>query len=318
MSKCKQLFEGIDPNQNMEYLDRRFAAVAVNANKALTNTQTPPLRVPVTNTENRESSQESTPTQKGKVLTTEATKRGILVVRPGVVFDIGNEKPAFLFAHPNPTSEHIVKQGIFEQPLIQWSKQFVDQKLDFIDIGAHSGTYALSLAPYCRNAYAFEAQRMTYFQLCGGIAINHYENVHPHHCALGDSNNGTVTLNITSADGGGTTINPNIPKLQNQPVIRTETTIMKTLDSFGLFPQKGEKKRIGLIKIDCEGSELAVLKGAQETIQKNGKPPLLFETWVDAWFAADKKVLFDYISNTLGYKVIKAAPNTNNMFIATN
>jgi FkbM family methyltransferase len=239
-------------------------------------------------------------------------ERGLVISKPGRSYDVESNKPSFIFVHPNVTSEHILKEGIFESSLINWAKQFVNSKMDFIDIGAHAGTYALSLAPLCRHVYAFEPQRMTYFQLCGGIALNQYHNVFPSHCALGDED-GKVELNIVSRDGGGSTVNPEIAKEQKQIILRTETTSIKSLDSFALCPQTA---KIGLIKIDVEGHELAVLKGAKETIIKHDRPPILFETWPDGRFQAQKKALFDYIYEVLKYEIIKAAPLCANMYVA--
>jgi hypothetical protein len=39
---------------------------------------------------------------------------------------------------------------------------------------------------------------------------------------------------------------------------------------------------IGLIKIDVEGHEIHVLKGALETLKRSEYPPILFESW-DEW-----------------------------------
>ena len=235
--------------------------------------------------------------------------RGLVLVREGVYWD-PPEKPAFLFAHPNPTSKHMIQNGIFEAPLIQWCRQFLRPTQDLLDIGAHAGTYALSLSPYCRSVHAFEAQRMTFYQLCGGIALNQYQNVWPHHCALGERE-GTLTLNITSTDGGGSTLEADVPRLQQQTVLQQEQCQVKSLDSFQLFEGK-----ISLIKIDVEGHELAVLRGAKMTLKKNNYPPILFEAWPDDWFKPQKHALFQYIINELKY-TIQPAPHSHNMFVAS-
>jgi FkbM family methyltransferase len=215
----------------------------------------------------------------------------------------------------------MAQHGIFEQDLITWCQKFILPDMDFVDIGAHSGTYALSLAPYCRRVYAFEAQRMTYYQLCGGIALNQYSNVWPIHCALGDAE-GTVNLHITSADGGGSTVDDSIPNKQHLSVLAKETCQLKTLDSWRLFPKTNSNNdnesknelppdglpkdnvKIGLIKIDVEGFEQKVLRGAKETIKQNGYPPILFEAWPDQWFRTQRDELLKFILNDLAYSKI--------------
>ncbi len=148
-------------------------------------------------------------------------------------FWIPESKPAFIVAHPNPTSIHMLENGIFEKNLIEWSKQFVCSNKDCLDIGAHCGTYALSLAPLCRNVYAFEAQRMTYYQLCGGIALNYYKNVWPYNVALGEKD-GEVTLHVTSNDGGGSTVQKEWLEKQQSICIESEKCVQQSLDSFFL------------------------------------------------------------------------------------
>jgi len=232
-------------------------------------------------------------------------------------FYIPPSKPVFIVAHPNPTSQHMLQHGIFEKELIQWVKQFLKPNEDMLDIGAHCGTYSLSLAPHCRNVYAFEAQRMTYFQLCGGIALNYAENVWPRHLALG-SKKGKMTLHITSNDGGGSTLNKTWTEKQRQHCLRTEICETKTLDSFefGFGTGESAKVKICFIKIDVEGHELEVLKGAQQTIKANQRPIILFEVWNEAWYENTKSELFRFILETLRYRAIVQAPYAHNMFIA--
>jgi len=298
-------------------MDRRLRDIKLHSSQPTTNLQEPlPAFKPILASVDPVG-KTSDPTVVDKDV---ASSRGLVLVKPGLCWDV-IEKPAFIFAHPNPTSEHMMKHGIFEQSLITWCKQFLDLKTDILDIGAHSGTYSLSLSPFCRNVYAFEAQRMTYFQLCGGIALNQYHNVFPYHCALGETLS-VAELHITSNDGGGSTLDKSIPLKQHQQVLRTETCKVLPLDTFKLFPSdspsdsKTQEVKIGLIKIDVEGHELAVLRGAKETIKRNGHPPLLFEAWADEWYQPQKQALFDYITQDLKYTSIKPLPHANNMFLA--
>ena len=68
---------------------------------------------------------------------------------------------------------------------------------------------------------------------------------------------------------------------------------MRTLDSFGL-------EGVGLIKIDVEGYELEVLKGAVETIERCS--PILY---VEDDLEHKSYALRKYIKETLGYKNIE-------------
>jgi len=61
-------------------------------------------------------------------------------------------------------------------------------------------------------------------------------------------------------------------------------------------------KEIDLIKIDVEGFELAVIKGATKLLKANNFPPILFEVWDFEWFSTSKNELLEFIKN-LGYEV---------------
>ena len=165
-----------------------------------------------------------------------------------------------------------VMNGCFEQNLIDWTKEFCSPQRITLDIGAHTGTYALQHAPYSLEVHAFEPQRMTYYGLCGSVALSHQKNVYCHHCALGDSKQAEqkwIDLSIVSIDGGGSSI---CRDLNASNILEKERVQVKTLDSFGW-----EDKPIGFIKIDVEGNEPAVLRGAYKTLTENQYPHILFE-----------------------------------------
>lgn len=213
----------------------------------------------------------------------------------------------FLTKSNNPTTDHMKKYGIFEWSLIRWCEQFLSFDKNFIDIGAHMGTYSIHLSHFCKNVYSFEAEQNTFYNLCGGISLNGRNNIKAYHIALGNDDK-MLTLNKVSEDGGGSTLDSDIPLLSKQNVIGREIVQMKKLDSFNL-------DNIGFIKIDVEGWELEVLKGAKNTLERNNYPKIIFEAWPDDWYHDKKKELFDYIKD-LGYS-IHTISNVNNMFLAT-
>ena len=205
-------------------------------------------------------------------------------------------------------TNHIIKHGLFEKSLIEWSKQFCNKDKNVLDIGAHAGTYSMHLSEHCKTVYAFECQRRTYYQLCGNISINNFSNIVAHNVALSgpENKNKELTLRIISDDGGGSSI---LDLPINQKKLSEEKVICKTLDSFDI-------SHISFIKIDVEGSELDVIRGAVQTLKRNKYPPILFEAWPDEWYIVKKKELFDYFE-FLGYKInpINGYPQ---MFLATH
>ena len=58
---------------------------------------------------------------------------------------------------------------------------------------------------------------------------------------------------------------------------------------------------MGLIKIDVEGAEAEVLKGATKTL-KNSHPKIIFEAWDEQYLKKVKKIL-----NKFNYKIKKIA-----------
>jgi len=197
---------------------------------------------------------------------------------------------------PQINLPYYASHGLFESNLIEWSKQFCSKDKVFLDIGAHSGTYTISLSEYCKEVYCFEPQKMTYYSLCGGIALSGKENVTCLNFGLGSPEQvGKQVLKIVSNDGGGSSLH------STSGILREETIEVKTLDELGL-------ENIGFIKMDVEENELYVLKGALKTLNKSNYPTILFES------NHENKELFDYIKE-IGYKGIIPVGGCKNMFL---
>jgi FkbM family methyltransferase len=205
-----------------------------------------------------------------------------------------------VFLLPEVNLDYYWRRGLFECQLIEWSKQFCKQEKTFLDIGAHTGTYAISLANSTKEVVAFEPQRATYYALCGSVAASGLSaKIVCYKCGLGSEEQvGSQVLKIVSNDGGGSSLSP----AENERVIREETVEIRTLDSFQL-------REIGFVKMDVENNELNVLRGALDTLRESNYPPILFES-------NDRDpVLFGFLKEALKYKVIQVG-GVNNMYLA--
>jgi FkbM family methyltransferase len=148
-------------------------------------------------------------------------------------------------------------------------REYADPKKDFIDIGAHVGTYSFLTAPHFNHVHSFEPNKEIYNYLCGNIALrNQSDRVDTYNLGLSNKED-ELTYYKRSHDGGGngfediksTEATENMGKLK-----------VKTLDSYNF-------NNIGFIKIDVEGHERNVLLGAKKTLKANNYPPILFESW---------------------------------------
>jgi len=185
--------------------------------------------------------------------------------------------------------------GSPEEPLIRWAAELVQPGDVFVDVGAHVGTWSLSMAARGCRVAAFEPQNDTFCRLAAGVALSGLEaQVEVHRVAL-SAEDGHMLLRVTTRDGGGSSLGNYAERILGKPPIRTEAVEVRTLDSFGY-------DRIDLLKIDAEGEELNVLLGAEATL-KRCRPRILFECWSYDWFADQRTKVLDYLEY-VGYRIV--------------
>ena len=207
-------------------------------------------------------------------------------------------------------SHYIFKDGIYEYPLIKWCEQYLRPTSTFVDIGAHMGTYSVLLAERCQQVIAFEASKKTYQCLQESVVANQLEEkIEVYNVALGEEA-GRMTLRAVSEDGGCSSLLPQAIEATRMEVYSQEEVTVVTLDSFAHLQQ------VDFIKIDVEGWELEVLKGASYTLYRNHYPRILFEAWPDDWYKPKREALIRYLE-LLGYKVYPVA-GVKNMYLASD
>ena len=200
---------------------------------------------------------------------------------------------------------HYVQHGLFEGTLIDFCReQLCSPERVLLDVGAHTGTYALCLADRCRRVYAFEPQRATFYALCGGVALSRLSNVVCLNYALGSAEQaGTRRLHVRSPDGGGSSLHAPPPA----ELLDAQDVEVRTLDEVAASLQL---EPLGLVKLDVEGNELQALRGARETLRRH-RPKILFE--------ANSKEHLRHVAELLqeqhGYRITKIS-SYDNMYLA--
>jgi FkbM family methyltransferase len=128
-----------------------------------------------------------------------------------------------------------------------------------IDIGSNIGIYSIfiGLKAFHGTVHSFEPISLNRRIIALNAEINDLKNVVIHHQVVSD-HNGSVTFEISEDSGFSSLISTNRKK-----TISTISTDSITLDNFlGNLGIKG----VGVIKIDVEGAELRVLKGATDLL----------------------------------------------------
>jgi FkbM family methyltransferase len=146
-------------------------------------------------------------------------------------------------------------------------REYINPSGTFVDVGAHIGTYTWLLGPYAKEVYAFEPTRRIYNHLCANVLLKDLsDKVETYNIGLSDVN-GKLPFYERQPDGGTN----GFTHIGWKEDISYELPVLK-MDEFDI-------KDISLIKIDVEGHELEVIKGASETLKNNDYPPILFESW---------------------------------------
>jgi FkbM family methyltransferase len=186
-----------------------------------------------------------------------------------------------------------MKLGGRLEPEIAYAMNKVRSGSIFVDVGAHLGTYSYSLSKMAR-VEAFEPSP----ECCARLRA--WSRASVHEIALSDSA-GTANL-YTPIKGGRLALG--LATVANKiPHSRVDVVRTATLDSFDLHD-------VSLIKVDVEGHEAAVLRGARQTIGRE-LPALIVE--MEIRHGADVPSLIATIQN-LGYYLLPQLSPQNFLF----
>ena len=163
----------------------------------------------------------------------------------------------------------------FERYELDFAVNCLQPGMTFVDIGANVGLFSIPAAKKLQrgNVYAFEPASSTFQLLINNVRLNQLDNVHLVRSALGDYRGEAVLhLNVPGKDGLNTI---GRPTHDCSEVVGTERVPVTTLDA---FLQSSGIAHVDLLKVDVEGAELLVFRGAAELLARPDAPLILYES----------------------------------------
>jgi FkbM family methyltransferase len=156
--------------------------------------------------------------------------------------------------------------GEFSEHEAQMLRQLAMPGATVVEVGANIGGHTVHLAKLVGpsgRVFAFEPQHVIFGLLCANLTLNEQPHVQAIHAAVGDST-GTAQIPVLDPHAllnfGGVSVGPSAV---------SDTVPLVRLDDYPLTSLR-------LLKIDVEGMEIDVLRGARQTIAAH-RPMLYVE-----------------------------------------
>jgi FkbM family methyltransferase len=163
-----------------------------------------------------------------------------------------------LFLYDSPAFKDFLQHNSHEAGEVRFLESIIRPGMKVIDVGANIGITSVTIAREIAKdgkLYCFEPVPEYFRILQQNLSSNGIENAEVFPLALSDRI-GEAEFYLKGLSSG-MVFEEGIKHIQVNTV---------TIDS---FLQEREVKTIDVINMDCEGSELLVLKGAKETLQQN-------------------------------------------------
>ena len=192
-------------------------------------------------------------------------------------------KPGFLGAYRLklnpffPMEKRVLEEGVWEQHLATYISHLVEPGFSCVDVGANAGFHTIAMAHYVGETgcvYAFEPNTLTFPRLVDNLNLNPIlkKRVVVEKLGLSDCNEVLRVYQSGKADGNAYVSAEFNPDLWNAGTPEDfDLCIVTPLDEYLAG------RPVAFMKVDVEGMELEVLRGAKQTIVRD-HPIIVYET----------------------------------------
>jgi FkbM family methyltransferase len=167
--------------------------------------------------------------------------------------EVLNTRYGKLIAHKNDRylGKSLFEYGEFSEGEVELFREFINKDSIVCDVGANIGAHTLVFSRLAKQVYAFEPVPLTFNALAGMVALNDLDNVT---CVQGGISDIEGVMSFQSL----------VTNFENNFGAAQLSTFNGT-NPVQVFPLNIP---CDFLKIDVEGMELQVLKGAREVIQQ--------------------------------------------------
>jgi len=212
------------------------------------------------------------------------------------------------FAFRDVVRNTIIENKIFDNDVYEYSKKYIKENSVVIDAGANYGQLSILFSKVKPGVkvYAFEAYKYISQILLKNVKINN-ANVKIYNCILSDENKKNLIISdsiLKEFNNYGS----------NSVELETDENQGNLINSIKIDDLDIQEK-ISFMKIDVQGYDLKVLKGAKKTIMKNKMPIIIeyseeFENKFDYNFSDFLKILKE-----INYKIKKKISEANYLIV---
>jgi FkbM family methyltransferase len=198
---------------------------------------------------------------------------------------------------------HIFWRGSYSREQLRLLEQTLSDDSTFVDVGANRGEFSIAAALKLREGrvVSFEPHPRIFDELLRNVAINELTNVQAIQIGLADRSAEAQLFeaNDVSSDGSWNAGLGTIHEMR----ARQRIVAKIKLAPLDVIREELDLRRIDVMKIDVEGAELSVLRGAADAIS-DCKPIILMEVNEESCRSAGypAQVLLDWLRRR-GYDI---------------
>jgi FkbM family methyltransferase len=190
----------------------------------------------------------------------------------------------------NSALDHELMANGFESAEMRFVQNYLKPGMTVLDVGAHHGLYTL-LASKCvgpqGKVIAFEPSPRERERLQSHLRMNRSENVRVEAVALGSETGSGKLFLVDGAEDWCNSLRPPVVKEKTTTVAVEVRCLDEVLAALGT-------KRVDFLKLDVEGAELDVLKGAAKLLNGDSRPVVLAEVYdirTEPWGYAAREIV---------------------------
>jgi len=199
--------------------------------------------------------------------------------------------PTYETHYPKEFTIH--NTNTYQQRQRQAALALCDGNRHAIDIGANIGLWARDFCEYFDHVTLFEPDELNRQCLTENLKHHHNKTIHPY--GLYSSAKSTTLFGGDHTCGNKAISKEAIQELSDDKsdyIVETQCEL-KVLDEYNL-------QEVDLMKLDTQGSELEILKGALDTIQRCGPTICVEITTKNEQQKREAQVVYDFF-DSIGY-----------------